>query len=182
MLSGALSPGGEKLIAVLECNGLPGDLGWELCVQRSSDGRVLASIRQAGRSPNNIVFTSETQFYTEVTHVRATSTPLPEPQNYTKVKDDDKGHSVRTTFTLTPTTSKSYRIQEVSEEILNAPYTLDENLEWVVDAESRKVCWLPPGYVSGIENGHFFVGSSIVMAGQDGTVRRLTFRDPCSES
>jgi len=182
VLSGALSPGGEKLITVLECNGLPGDLGWELCVQRSSDGRILASIRQAGRPPGNIVFTSETQFYTEVTHVRATPAPLPEPRNYAKLKENDRGHSVRTTFTLAPTTSKSYRIQEVSEEILNAPYTLDESLEWVVDAKLRRVCWLPPGYVSGIENGHFFVGSSIVMAGQDGIVRRLTFRDPYSES
>jgi hypothetical protein len=62
------------------------------------------------------------------------------------------------------------------------PYSLDDNLEWVVDAKSRRVCWLPPGYISGIEDGHFFVGSSIVMAGQDGIVRRLTFRNPSSDS
>jgi hypothetical protein len=72
------------------------------------------------------------------------------------------------------------------EEILPAPpahsYALDDNLEWVVDAKSRRVCWLPPGYISGIKDGHFVVGSSIVMAGQDGTVRRLTFRKPGSDS
>ena len=61
------------------------------------------------------------------------------------------------------------------------PYSLDENLEWVVDAKSRRVCWLPPGYVTGIEDGHFFVGSSIVMAGKDGIVRKLTFREPRSD-
>jgi hypothetical protein len=69
------------------------------------------------------------------------------------------------------------------EEILPVhPYALDDNLEWVVDAKSRRVCWLPPGYISGIEDGHFFVGSSIVMGGQDGIVRRLTFRNPSSDS
>ena len=76
-------------------------------------------------------------------------------------------------------------IEEVpGEEILPGlrSYSLDDSLEWVVDAESRRVCWLPPGYVTGIEDGHFFVGSSLVTAGQDGIVRKLTFREPGSGS
>ena len=75
-------------------------------------------------------------------------------------------------------------IRKLSEEsvLSTHPYELDENLEWVIDVESRRVCWLPPGYVSGIANGHFFVGSSIVMAGKDGTVRKLLFREPRSNS
>ena len=65
------------------------------------------------------------------------------------------------------------------EEILPAQlYALDENLEWVVNEKSRRVCRLPPGYISGIEDGHCFVGSSLVMAGQDGIARRLTFTNP----
>ena len=76
-------------------------------------------------------------------------------------------------------------IEEVQgEEILPVfrSYSLDDSLEWVVDAKSRRVCWLPPGYVTGIEDGHFFVGSSLVIAGQDGIVRKLTFREPGSDS
>ena len=74
-------------------------------------------------------------------------------------------------------------VEVPGEEILpEHPYSLDENLEWMVDAKSRRVCWLPPGYVTGIEGGHFFVGSSIVTAGQDGIVRKLTFREPRSDS
>jgi hypothetical protein len=84
------------------------------------------------------------------------------------------------TFTLT-NTSDGYDIRKSSEEVISRAhlyYTLDEDLEWVVDSKSRRVCWLPPGYVTGKENGHFFVDSSIVMAGQDGVVRRLTFKEP----
>ena len=45
------------------------------------------------------------------------------------------------------------------------PYALDKNLEWVVGAKLRRVCWLPPGYISGVEDGYFSVGSSVVVAG-----------------
>jgi len=94
-----------------------------------------------------------------------------------------KEYLIRKTFSL-KTVGSRIEIEEVpGEEILPVlhPYSLDENLEWVLDAESRRVCWLPPGYVTGIEDGHFFVGSSIVTAGQDGIVRKLTFREPKSD-
>ena len=97
-------------------------------------------------------------------------------------------YHVRKYFSLKRIRSKQsslirVRIREMPGEwILSAQYSLDENLEWVVDTESRRVCWLPPGYVTGIEDGHVFVGSSIVTAGQDGIVRKLTFREPSSDS
>lgn len=77
----------------------------------------------------------------------------------------------------------SYAIEEMAAQAViitqNNRYTLDDDLEWVVDARStRRVCWLPPGYVSKIEGGHFFFSSSIIMVGQDGVVRKLTFIKP----
>ena len=39
----------------------------------------------------------------------------------------------------------------------------------------------PQGYVTRKENEHFFVGSSTVLAGEDGVVRTLTFKEPCSD-
>ena len=89
---------------------------------------------------------------------------------------------IRTTFDLV-STSDGYRIRELREESIPPTpqlYKLDTGLEWVIDSKSRRVCWLPPGYVSGTEGGHFFTGTSIVMVGQDGVVRKLTFREPCS--
>ena len=69
----------------------------------------------------------------------------------------------------------------VGEEILQVyPYTLDNGPEWVVVIESRRVFWLLPDYIGGTEGGDFFVGSSTVMAGHDGSCEKLTFGDPSS--
>jgi WD40 repeat protein len=56
-------------------------------------------------------------------------------------------------------------------------YTLDANCEWVIDAESRKICWIPPGNVRRGDGGHVWAGLSLVMIGDDGVVRKLSFRE-----
>ena len=58
------------------------------------------------------------------------------------------------------------------------PYTLDANCEWVLDSKSRKICWISPGDIRKGNGGHFWVGLSLVMLGDDGVVRKLTFKDP----
>jgi WD40 repeat protein len=60
------------------------------------------------------------------------------------------------------------------------PYTLDGNCEWVVNAEHRKICWIPPGNVRRGNGGHFWAGLSLVMVGDDGVVRKVCFREPDS--
>jgi len=107
------------------------------------------------------------------------STTNSEGQSRTGVHHEE--YYIRKTFSL-KTFEHYIETEEVSEEEILVMYALDESLEWVVDSESRRVCWLPPGYVTGTEHGHCFVGSSIVTAGQDGIVRKLTFRDPTSDS
>ena len=57
-------------------------------------------------------------------------------------------------------------------------YTLDVNCEWVLDAKRRKVCWISPGDIRRGDGGHFWAGSSLVMVGDDGVVRKVTFKDP----
>jgi hypothetical protein len=66
----------------------------------------------------------------------------------------------------------------LSEPRATPSYTLDANCEWVVDAESRKVCWISPGNVRRGNGGHFWAGLSLVMVGDDGVVRKLSFRKP----
>ena len=56
------------------------------------------------------------------------------------------------------------------------PYTLDANYEWVMDTESRKICWIPPRHIRRGNGGHFWVGLSLFMVGDDGIMRRLTFK------
>ena len=59
-------------------------------------------------------------------------------------------------------------------------YELDANCEWVVDAQLRKICWVSPGNVRRGNGGHFWAGLSLVMVGDDGVVRKLSFREPNS--
>jgi WD40 repeat protein len=57
-------------------------------------------------------------------------------------------------------------------------YTLDANREWVIDAKSRRICWISPGNVRRGNGGHFWAGLSLVMVGDDGVVRKLSFKEP----
>ena len=66
----------------------------------------------------------------------------------------------------------------LSEARVKQPYTLDANCEWVIDAESRKICWVSPGNLRRGDGGHFWAGLSLVMVGDDGNVRKLTFKEP----
>ena len=66
----------------------------------------------------------------------------------------------------------------LSEPRATPPYTLDANYEWVIDAQSRKICWISPGNVRRGNGGHFWAGLSLVMVGDDGVVRKVTFREP----
>ena len=58
------------------------------------------------------------------------------------------------------------------------PYTLDANYEWVLDRGSRKICWISPGNLRRGPGGHFWAGLSLIMVGDDGVVRKVTFKDP----
>jgi len=49
------------------------------------------------------------------------------------------------------------------------------NFEWVLDAKSRKICWIPPDNVQR-GNGHFWVGLSLIAVG-GGVAGRLSFKE-----
>jgi len=55
-------------------------------------------------------------------------------------------------------------------------YFVDDSHEWVVSG-SQRICWIPPGYIGPDRASHCWAGSSLVMAGQDGTLRKLVFRE-----
>ena len=111
-----------------------------------------------------IAFDSETRFY---------------------LKIDGLGWHVQIPYDIiaSPPGRFSYTITEGKPMPLLEPraiplYTLDANCEWVLDAGSRKICWISPGNVRRGNGGHFWAGLSLVMVGDDGVVRKVTFRDP----
>ena len=56
-------------------------------------------------------------------------------------------------------------------------YDVSDNREWVLRG-SERVCWIPPGYIRSVEPGYCWDRSTLVMIGQDGTLRELTFAEP----
>ena len=54
---------------------------------------------------------------------------------------------------------------------------LDDGREWVF-CGSHRICWVPPGYIGSTPASHWWVGSSLVLVGQDGMLRKLTFLEP----
>ena len=161
---GKLSPGRTRIVTVHQAP------SWELRVLDVKQGhRLAAHIPLAHRDPGTgeiyeITFDSESRFYLKV---------------------EGPGLHVQTPCDIIPSPSKhhSHAIIEgesvpLSKPRATPPYTLDANCEWVLDTRSRKICWIPPGNIRRGSGGHFWAGLSLVMAGEDGVVRKLTFRKP----
>jgi hypothetical protein len=163
-LSG-LSPKCTRIVTVY------GSPRWELRVKDVKDGTVIAKLplERDGLGVGkvyDITFDSETKFYLKV---------------------DGRGRHVQIPHYITtlPSGLYSHKITKgrpvpLSEPRAMPPYTLDANCEWVVDAESRKICWISPGNVRRGDGGHFWAGLELVMVGDDGVVRKVSFKDPDS--
>ena len=160
-LSG-LSPRRTRIITVY------GPPRQELHVKDAEDGTVLAnlSLEDSGSVGRvyDLTFDSETSFCLKV---------------------DGPGWHVQIPYDITasPSGCYSHTIAQgepvpLSEPRAMPPYTLDANCEWVIDTKSRKICWISPGNIRRGSGGHFWVGLSLVMVGDDGVVRKLSFEEP----
>ena len=117
-----------------------------------------------GEEIYGVIFDSETRFY---------------------LKIDGPGQHVQIPYDITPSPSGNFshtmtkgEPMYLSEPRARPPYTLDANCEWVLDAQSRKICWISPGNLRRVYGGHFWAGPSLVMVGGDGVMRKVSFRDP----
>jgi hypothetical protein len=143
---------------------------WEkLHVKDAKDGTILADPALARDDLEkgevyDVTFDSETRFHLKVDgpgrHVQIPCEILPSPL----------GHYSHTITKGEPVA--------LSEPRKTPSYALDVNCEWVVDAKSRKICWISPGNVRRGEGGHFWAGLELVMVGDDGVVRKLSFKEP----
>ena len=145
---------------------------WELRVKYLKDGATLAKILLGLGDLGvgevyGLTFDSETRFH---------------------LKIDGPGRHVQIPYDIIPSFPSSSRCyphtitqgkpMPLSEPRVKPPHTLDANCEWVIDAKSRKICWVSPGNVRRGNGGHFWAGLSLIMVGDDGVVRKLTFREP----
>ena len=56
-------------------------------------------------------------------------------------------------------------------------YTVNETCEWVI-SDSERICWIPPGYIGSVQPNYYWIGHLLVMFGQDGKLRMLSFSQP----
>jgi hypothetical protein len=141
----------------------------ELRIKNMKDGTVIANLPLGDDNLKtgeiyDLTFDSETRFH---------------------LKIDRPGRHIQIPYDIIPSPSgpHSHTIAQrepvpLLEPRPTPPYALDANCEWVVDAESRKICWISPGNVRRGNGGHFWAGLSLVMVGDDGVVRRVSFKKP----
>ena len=141
----------------------------ELRVRDVEDGTTLATLPLEDADLGtgevyDITFDSETRFYLRI---------------------DGPGRHIQIPYDITasPSGNLSHTINKgepvpLSKPRAMPPYTVDVSCEWVLDAKSRKICWISPGDIRRGDGGHFWAGLSLVMVGGDGVVRKLTFKEP----
>ena len=142
---------------------------WELRVKDAEDGTVLANLLLGDDDLEmgevyDVTFDSDTRFHLKIDG----------PERHVQIPHD---------IVPSPSGPHSHTITKVEPVLLSEPratppYALDANCVWVVDAESRKVCWISPGNVRRGNGGHLWAGLELVMVGGDGVVRKVSFREP----
>ena len=123
-----------------------------ICMWDATDGHLEAQLRTGPIRPLDITFDSQTRFYSH-------------HDTYRVAYDYD----------LSAISPPSWR--QPSMERSQKHYAVDDAHEWVVDG-SKRVCWVPPGYIGSVQPSYCWAGHSLIIAGQDGTLRKLTFREP----
>jgi len=161
-----LSPGHTMIIVIGNA-----DMGY-LWVEDVEHGTILAWAPLSEElwmgEVHGLYFDSETRFYLEID---GTSKHVRVP------------YDITTSLSPSPYTHLQSGIVKGEPELLSKPrarppYTLDANCEWVLDASSRKICWISPSNLRRGGGGHFWVGRSLFMVGDDGVVRKVTFKEP----
>ena len=153
---GGISPEGTRILTFHDI-----DNQTSICVWDTTSGRLRAQLRIDAIRPFDITFDSEEEFYS---HHDTYSVPY-----------------VIDVFSSSAPASSGHSIDRCDPQpLIGGPrkrcYDVDDTYEWVVSG-SKKVCWIPPGYIGLGQPSYWWVGHSLVMAGQDGTLRRLTFRE-----
>jgi WD40 repeat protein len=150
-----ISPSGTRLVT------FPGhdQTGGYVCIWDVDNGRLLAELSHPWPTrPLDITFDSEDRFYSH----------------------HDTYRVLYVVHSLPRCGAPSYSIAHRGQlplvsQALRRRYYVDDSHEWVV-SDTHRICWIPPGFIGPVDASHCWVGSSLVMAGQDGTLRKLTFR------
>ena len=146
-----ISPGGTRLVTYDEL-----DYWVHVCVWDTQEGRILVQNKTRPRLKNalRITFESEDRFFI---HYDAHCIPHEVSLSGTDIL-----------ITRRRKLPSDGRPQEIH-------HCVDETREWVLH-RSRRISWIPTGYIGSDPHSYCWTGHSLVMVGQDETLRKLTFR------
>ena len=151
---GRISPSGAQLVTFFDV-----DTRTCICVWDARDGKLKAQLRDYRVDPLDITFDSETRFYSYHGAHRI-------PYVVSLSKSAPSSHSITRSGPVSFIRGSPGRC-----------YDVDDTYEWVVSG-SRRICWIPSGYIGSVSHSYCWAGCSLVMVGQDGTLKKLTFREP----
>lgn len=153
---GGISPSGGQLVTFHDM-----DQQTHICVRDTQNGRLQAHLpidQSSPAHPLGIKFESEDKFYS---HHHSYHIPYVISSSNSGTPNDS---IIR--YQQLPFAGESRRY-----------YNVDDAREWVV-ASSKRVCWIPPGYIGSGQSKYCWAGSALVMVGEDGTLRAIRFREP----
>ena len=150
---GRISPTAVRLVTIHTIGGLSRVFTWN-----ARDGQLEGCMDDPSiPHPLEIEFTSDTEFDLHCDGVGISFT----------VGFREPGIRDLRTNGFLPARSQRKRYLEV-----------DDAKEWVVRG-SKRICWIPPGYLGSNQSSHCWIGCMLLMVGQDEGLRKLTFRAPC---
>jgi hypothetical protein len=139
----------------------------------SPNGSWLLAIN--GYGPSSLVQMWDTGNGTRVAEIPV-GLPWPTDPLQIKFESEDKFYSNHDTFRVPFTISGLSIIRHEQVPPAKQPqrhYDLDGSCEWIVRS-SKRVFWVPPEYIG----PNCWVGNMLITVGQDGVLRKLTFREP----
>ena len=131
-----------------------------ICVWNTRNGQLQAKllVDKFNSSPPHITFDSETRF-----HSHHDSYHVPYDLNFSPGAD--------TTHPITRHKPQPWTVVQSIER----QYEVESSREWVTSG-SKRICWIPPGYIGLAEGDYYWVEPNIlVMNGEDGTSRMFSF-------
>ena len=165
--TGGISPSGTRLITYEAAH---------ISVWDALNGELQARLPARHANPSDITILTESEFYIHDGSHRVDyliSSSESRDRHYTPFE-------LFTSSTPLEPVTRSYSVVRQGDPFkIERPqeryYDVDETREWVI-GDSKRVCWIPPGYIGSAQPSHCWAGNSLVMAGQDGMLRKLTFR------
>ena len=154
LLAGGISPAGTWLVTFHDVQHASHIYLWD-----TKNGKLQTEllVDVFTSSPSHITFDSDMRFYSY-------------HNNYSIPYDLNFSPGAEITYSII-----HHKQQPWTVELCDRQYEVNSSHEWVI-SNSKRICWVPPGYIGSTEGNYCWAGSnSLVMIGKDKMLRKLTF-------